>query len=163
MDLKASYHQIRLLPGKEPKTAFQTHIGQFECRVMASGLTRAPNTFLDAMNCTVAPVLHKCALVFFDDILIYSPTFDTHLDHLDVVLQMLQKDQCRVKLSKCAFAQTSIAYLGHIFSGQGVATNPTKIQVVQQRPTPSNAKELRGFLRLARFYRKFVRRFGMIL
>lgn len=72
LDLRADYHQIRLLPGKEPKTAFQTHMGHFEFRVKAFGLTGAPNTFLDAMNTTLAPVLRKCALVFFDDILIYS-------------------------------------------------------------------------------------------
>jgi hypothetical protein len=72
LDLRTGYHQIRLLPGEEPKTTFQTHMGHFEFRVMAFGLTGAPNTFLDAMNTTLAPVLRKCALVSFDDILIYS-------------------------------------------------------------------------------------------
>jgi hypothetical protein len=116
LDLKADYHQIRLRPGEEAKTAFQTHLGQFEFRVKAFGLTGAPNTFLEAMNTTLAPVLRKCALVFFDDILIYSPNFDSHLNHLSSVLHLLRKDQWKVKLSKCEFAQTSIAYLGHIIS-----------------------------------------------
>jgi hypothetical protein len=92
LDLKVGYHQIRLRPGEEPKTAFQTHLGQFEFRVMAFGLTGAPNTFLEAMNTTLAPLLRKCALVFFDDILIYSPNFDSHLNHLSYVLHLLWKD-----------------------------------------------------------------------
>lgn len=162
LDLRAGYHQIRLLPGEEPKTAFQTHMGHFEFRVMAFGLTGAPNTFLDAMNTTLAPVLRKCALVFFDDILIYSPTFESHIAHLNSVLQLLQQDQWKVKLSKCAFAQTSISYLGHIISDHGIATDPAKILVVKEWPIPTSTKELRGFLGLAGFYRKFVRHFGMI-
>lgn len=132
LDLKAGYHQIWLLPREEPKTAFQTHVGHFEFRVMAFGLTGAPNTFFDAMNSTLSLVLRKCALlVFFNDILIYSTTLDQHIIHLESVLQLLRRDQWKVNLSKCAFAQTTIAYLGHIINGQGVATDPTKIQVVQ--------------------------------
>jgi hypothetical protein len=162
LDLKAGYHQIRLLPGEEPKTAFQTHMGHFEFRVMAFGLTGAPNTFLGAMNETLAPVLCKCALVFFDDILIYSTSFEDHLNHLSTVLQLLQTDQWKVNLVKCAFAQTSIFYLGHVISADGVATDPSKILVIQQWPTPVNVKELRSFLGLAGFYRKFVHHFGLI-
>lgn len=98
---------------------------------MAFGLTGAPNTFFDAMNNTLSLVLRKCALlVFFDDILVYSTTtLDQHIIHLESVLQLLRRDQWKVNLSKCAFAQTTIAYLGHIINGQGVATDPTKIQV----------------------------------
>lgn len=129
---------------------------------MAFGLTGAPNTFLSAMNDTLAPVLRRCALVFFDDILVYSPTLEAHLQHLSTVLQLLQQDQWKVKLSKCAFAQTSVSYLGHIISGQGVATDPTKLEVIQHWPTPANTKELRSFLGLAGFYRKFVQHYGII-
>lgn len=93
LDLKAGYHQIRLLPGEEHKTTFQTHLGHFEFWVIVFVLTGAPNTFLEAMNCTLAPVLRKCALIFFSDILVYNPTLDTHIVHLEMVLQLLHKDQ----------------------------------------------------------------------
>ena len=93
LDLKAGYHQIRLAPGEEHKTAFQTHNGHYEFKVMAFGLTGAPATFQRAMNATLAPVLRKYALVFFDDILIYSSSWDDHLRHLASVLDILKKDQ----------------------------------------------------------------------
>lgn len=101
LDLKAGYHQIRLAPGEEFKTAFQTHNGHYEFKVMAFGLTGAPTTFQHTMNASLAPVLRKYALIFFDDILIYSPTYEQHLKHLEEVLAILQRDQWQVKLSKC--------------------------------------------------------------
>jgi hypothetical protein len=162
LDLKAGYHHIRLAPGEEAKTAFQTHNGHYEFRVMAFGLTGAPATFQYAMNATLAPVLRKFALVFFDDILIYSQTYDDHLQHLATVLNILQKDQWQVKLSKCAFAQEKINYLGHVISAEGVATDATKIQSVENWPTPTNLKELRGFLGLTGYYRKFIKHYAII-
>jgi hypothetical protein len=105
LDLKAGYHQIRLAPGEEYKTAFQTHSGHYEFKVMAFGLTGSPPTFQHAMNATLAPVLRKFALVFFDDILVYSSTYTEHLQHLATVLAILQRDKWQVKMSKCAFAQ----------------------------------------------------------
>jgi hypothetical protein len=162
LDLKAGYHQIRLTAGEEHKTAFQTHIGHYEFRVMAFGLTGAPNTFLGAMNDTLKSVLRKCVLVFFDDILIYSQTFEDHLLHLQEVFQLLLNDQWKVKLSKCEFAQNQVVYLGHIISEHGIATDPAKIKVIEQWHPPRNAKELHSFLGLAGFYRKFVRNFGII-
>jgi hypothetical protein len=162
LDLKAGYHQIRLQVGEEHKTAFQTHMGHFEFRVMAFGLTGAPNTFLGAMNETLKPILRKCVLVFFDDILVYSPSFEAHVLHLQTVLQLLKDHQWKVKMSKCEFAKNQVAYLGHVITAQGVATDPEKIKVIENWQTPTNAKELRSFLGLAGFYRKFVKNFGVI-
>ena len=105
LDLTAGYHQIRLKTGEEHKTAFQTHTGQYEFRVMAFGLTGAPATFLKAMNITLGPLLRKCVLVFFDDILIFSRTLEEHIEHVRLVLQLLQRDRWQVKFSKCVFAQ----------------------------------------------------------
>jgi hypothetical protein len=131
LDLKARYHQIRLMPGEEHKTAFQSHSGHYEFKVMAFGLTGAPATFQHAMNASLAPVLRKFSLVFFDDILIYSATYVEHLQHLATVLDILKRDQWQVKCSKCAFAQQRVAYLGHVISGEGVATDETKTQTIK--------------------------------
>jgi hypothetical protein len=101
-------------------------------------------------------------LVFFDDILVYSATFEDHLSPLYSVLELLQADLLKVKLPKCAFVQTKIPYLGHVISQQGVASDTGKISVVAAWPTPNNVKELRSFLGLAEYYKKFVKNFGVI-
>jgi transposase InsO family protein len=162
LDLCAGYHQIRLAPGEEYKTAFHTHSGQLEYKVMSFGLSGAPATFQAAMNTTLQSVLRKHALVFFDDILVYSSTLEQHVDHLQSVLALLRRDKWQVKLSKCSFGQNSLAYLGHIINGDGVATDPSKIKEISNWHTPSCVKELRSFLGLAGYYRKFVCHFGVI-
>lgn len=130
LDLRARFHQILMEPGEEPKTAFQTHLGQYEFKVVAFGLTGAPGTFQGDMNATLALGLRKFVIVFFDDILVYSKTKEEHLIHLQHVFQWLTKDQWKLKFSKCKFAQQSISYLGHVISAQGISTNPTKIQAI---------------------------------
>lgn len=162
LDLTAGYHQILLKSGDEHKTAFQTHSGHYEFRVMAFGLSGAPATFLKAMNTTLAPLLRQCVLVFFDDILVFSRTYAEHLDHLRAVFQLLTRDRWQVKFSKCLFAQQQLKYLGHIISAEGVATDPAKIEAVLKWPPPSSVKELRSFLGLAGYYRRFVRHFGIL-
>jgi transposase InsO family protein len=162
LDLRAGYHQIRLADGEAYKTAFQTHQGHFEYKVMSFGLSGAPATFQRAMNTTLEPLLRKCALVFFDDILVYSPDLDQHMRDLEAVLQLLRKDKWQVKLSKCSFAQEQLSYLGHVISSSGVSTEEDKVCAVRDWVTPSNVKQLRGFLGLAGYYRKFVRHFGII-
>jgi hypothetical protein len=129
---------------------------------MAFGLTGAPGSFQDAMNTTLAPCLRRFVLVFFDDILVYSPDLSTHLDHLRTVFLLLSKDQWKLKLSKCTFARQQLVYLGHVISSAGVSTDPSKIAAIAQWPVPTTVKELRGFLGLARYFRKFVRHFGLI-
>jgi hypothetical protein len=162
LDLRAGYHQIRLRPGEEYKTAFRMHQGHFEFRVMPFGLTNAPATFQGAMNTVLAPLLRRGVLVFLDDILVYSSTIEAHVQHLRQVLQLLQQHGLKAKLSKCTFAQHELSYLGHRISANGVATEHDKIRTVQQWPIPVNLKELRGFLGLAGYYRKFVKNFGVI-
>jgi hypothetical protein len=131
LDLRAGCHQICLAPGEEPKTAFQTHNSHYEFKVMAFGLTGAPATFQHAMNASLAPVLRKFALVFFDDILIYSTTYEDHLKHVEAVLEILRRDKWQAKLSKLEFAQQRLAYLGHVISADGVSTDETKITSIR--------------------------------
>lgn len=162
LDLHSGYHHIRLQPSEEFKTAFSTHAGHYEFKVVPFGLSGAPGTFQGAMNCTLSPLLRRCVIVFFDDILIYSSSYSEHLEHIQQVLTLLAKDQWVVKLKKCQFAKQEIHYLGHVLSAQGVHTDPAKITAVLQWPTPANVHELRGFLGLAGFYRKFIRHLAII-
>jgi hypothetical protein len=114
------------------------------------------------MNVTLAPGLRRFVLVFFDDILVYSRSLEEHVIHLRQVFEWLQRDQWKLKMSKCTFALQSIKYLGHVISGQGVATDPSKVQAVHEWPTSQTVCELRGFLGLVGYYRKFVWRFSII-
>jgi hypothetical protein len=114
------------------------------------------------MNVTLAPLLRRCVLVFFDDILIYSEDFEQHLNHVRLVLELLLIDSWQIKLSKCSFAQNQLTYLGHVISASGVATDPAKIQAVANWSSPTSIKDLRSFLGLAGYYRRFVRNFGLL-
>ena len=136
LDLFAGYHQVRLKEGEEHKTAFSTHSGHFEFKVMAFGLTGAPNTFQQAMNLTLAPLLRKCVIVFFDDILVFSPTYEQHLIDLRKVFELLQSEHWHIKLSKCRFAQQKLSYLGHIISPEGIAMDPAKVEAIVTWPPP---------------------------
>lgn len=162
LDFRAGYHQICIDPADTHKTAFKTHHGLYEFLVMAFGLTNAPATFQSVMNLIFAALLRKGVIVFMDDILIYSATLDQHVSLLQQVFEILRKHKFFIKLSKCSFAQKEIEYLGHTISNLGVATDKSKIAAVQQWPIPKNVKELRGFLGLTGYYRRFIRNYGLI-
>lgn len=116
LDHRVGYHQIRIKEGDEPKTAFQTHSGHFEYRVMPFGLTGAPATFQEFMNHILAPLLRKCVVVFLDDVLVYSSSLELHLQHLKAVFQILSEHHLHLKRSKCLMAQTTLEFLGHVIS-----------------------------------------------
>jgi transposase InsO family protein len=162
LDLRSGYHQVRMRLGDVEKTAFRTHDGLYEFLVMPLGLCNAPATFQALMNDILRPFLRCFVLVFFNDILIYSNSITEHLRHLCTVLTVLLQHQLFVKKSKCDFSVSSISYLAHIISVDGVAMDPEKVRAVTEWPQPRSARAIRGFLGLAGYYRKFIKNFGTI-
>jgi len=123
LDLKSGYFQIRMKVEDVEKTTFKTHQGHYEFLVMPFGLSNAPSTFQSVMNDLFRPYLRKFILVFFDDILVFSPDMKTHVKHLEMVLQLLKFHKFYVNEKKCVFGSTKISYLGHIISSQGVVAD----------------------------------------
>lgn len=162
LDLKSGYHQVRMAPGEKSKTNFKTHNGHFEYLVMPFGLSNSPTTFQALMNHIFKPFLRKFIIIFFDDILIYSKSIPDHVTHLTLAFQTIRDHSLLLNKQKCCFATPRVEYLGHFISADGVATDPSKIRAITSWPLPSTLKQLRGFLGLAGYYRRFNKDFGKI-
>ncbi|XP_073033805.1 uncharacterized protein [Primulina eburnea] len=162
LDLRSGYHQLKVKAEDIPKTAFRTRYGHYKFTVMPFGLTNAPAAFMDLMNRIFKPYLDKFVVVFIDDILVYSPSEEEHGEHLRLTLQTLREKELYAKFKKCEFWLKSVAFLGHIISEQGVSVDPKKVEAIKGWPQPKTVTEVRSFLGLAGYYRKFVEGFSSI-
>nr|GFB09188.1 Ty3/gypsy retrotransposon protein [Tanacetum cinerariifolium] len=162
IDLRAGYLQIRVSREDTQKTAFRTVDGHYEFLVMPFGLSNAPSTFQSAMNDIFRDVLRRFVLVFFDDILVYSPSHEVHYRYLRHVFETLARNRFFAKQSKCIFSITEVHYLGHVISKAGVSTDTEKIKSIQEWPKPTTITGLRGFLGLTGYYRRFVNNYAHI-
>ncbi|GKB76795.1 putative nucleotidyltransferase, ribonuclease H [Tanacetum coccineum] len=161
--LKSGYYQNRIRPGDEWKTAFKTREGLYEWLVMPFGLSNAPSTFKRVMNQLLRPFIGKFVIFYFDDILIYSASFNEHVTHVRQVLTLLRKDSFYAATKKCVFLTPKVLFLGYVVSGDGIHVDESKVAVVQEWPTPTTITEVRSFHDLASFYRRLILNFSSII
>nr|GEX46385.1 putative reverse transcriptase domain-containing protein [Tanacetum cinerariifolium] len=162
INLRTGYHQLRIREEDIPITAFRTRYGHYEFRVMPFDLTNAPVVFMDLMNRVCKPYLDKFVIVFIDDILIYSKDKEEHEEHLKTICELLKREQLYVKFSKCDFWLESVQFLGHVIDSEGVHVDPANIAAIKNWATPTTPTEVRQFLGLAGYYRRFIEGFSLI-
>ncbi|GKC43527.1 putative reverse transcriptase domain-containing protein, partial [Tanacetum coccineum] len=162
LTVKNRYHQLRVREEDIPKTAFRTRYGHYEFQVMPFGLTNAPSVFMDLMNRVCKPYLDKFVIVFIDDILIYSKNKEEHEEHLKLILELLKKEELYAKFSKCEFWIPKVQFLGHVIDSKGIHVDPAKIESIKDWASPKSATEIRQFLGLAGYYRRFIEGFSKI-
>ncbi|GKE42915.1 putative reverse transcriptase domain-containing protein [Tanacetum coccineum] len=162
IDLRFGYHQLRVQNDDISKTAFRTRYGHFEFMVMPFGLTNAPVVFMDLINRVCKPYLDKFIILFIDDILVYSKKKEDHENHLRLMLDLLRKEKLYAKFSKCEFWLQEVHFLRHVVNHDGIHVDPSKIKAVKSWKAPTTPSEVRSFLRLARYYRRFIENFSKI-
>ena len=156
IDLRSGYYHLRVKGEDILKTAFHTRYGHYEFLVMPFSLTTAPATFMDLMNRFFKPYLDQFVVVFIDDILVYSKNKEEHEKHLHVVLQTLKERQLFAKLKKCEFWLDKISFLGHVVSKDGISVDLDKVEAVLSWKRPTTVFEVRSFLGMAGYYRRFI-------
>ncbi|KAM0712543.1 hypothetical protein Q7P37_011640 [Cladosporium fusiforme] len=161
-DIPGAYNRIRIKEGEEWKTAFRTRFGLFEYLVMPFGLTNAPATFQAYINNVLRKYLDVFVVVYLDDILVYSKTYEDHVQHVRKVLQALKDADMRIKPEKTEFHKSEIKFLGYVVSREGLKMDKGKIEAVTSWPKPTTVKEVQSFLGFANFYRQFIQDYSRI-
>ncbi|GKA94440.1 putative reverse transcriptase domain-containing protein [Tanacetum coccineum] len=156
IDLRSGYHHLCIREEDIPITAFQTRYGHYEFQVIPFGLTNTSAVFMDLMNRVCKPYLDKFVIVFIDDILIYSKNKEEHEEYLKIILHLLKEEKLYAKFSKCNFWLDSVQFLGHVIDSKGVHVDPAKIEAIKNWAAPSTPTEVRQFLGLAGYYRRFI-------
>ncbi|GFS96554.1 retrovirus-related Pol polyprotein from transposon 412 [Trichonephila clavipes] len=162
LDLKSGYWQVEIHPEDREKTAFTSGQGLWQFKVMPFGLCNAPATFERLMETVLKGLTFEACLIYLDDVIIGGRTFEEHLQNIRKVLSKLSDANLKLNPSKCKFFQKEVNYLGHIISAEGVRTDPEKVSAVKNWKRPENLRELRSFLGLCTYYRKFVKGFSNI-
>jgi hypothetical protein len=161
-DIPGAYNRIRIKEGEEWKTAFRTRFGHYEYMVMPFGLTNAPATWQAFINNVLREHLDVFVVVYLDDILVYSRTYEEHVGHVRKVLQKLKDANLRIKPQKSEFHKQEVLFLGYVVSKDGLKMDDKKVQVVREWPTPTTVKEVQSFLGFANFYRRFIAHYSRI-
>ena len=162
LDLASGYWQVEVREEDKEKTAFTSPQGHFEFQVMPFGLCNAPATFQRLMEYVLAGLQWEHCLIYLDDIIVFSSTFEEHIEKLTKVFQRLREGGLKLKPKKCFFAKSSVKYLGHIVSQRGLEPDPEKIKAVTEYPRPQSASALCSFLGLAGYYRRFISGFSSV-
>ena len=157
LDLRSGYYQVRIAEGDEPKTTCVTRYGSYEFLVMPFGLTNAPATFCTLMNKIFHPYLDKFVVVYLDDIVIYSNTLKEHVEHLRKVFKILRQNELYVKKEKCSFAKEEVSFLGHRIRDGKLMMDNSKVKAIQEWDPPTKVPQLRSFLGLVNYYRRFIK------
>lgn len=162
LDLASGFHQIEIDPKDIQKTAFTVENGHFEFVRMPFGLKNAPSTFQRVMDNILLGIQNERCLVYMDDIIVYSATIHDHLSRLTDVFKRLRNANLKIQPDKCEFLRKEVAYLGHVITKDGVKPNPSKVDSILNFPQPKNQKDIKSFLGLAGYYRRFISNFAKV-
>lgn len=162
IDLASGFHQIQMSAPDIEKTAFSTEQGHFEFTRMPFGLKNAPSTFQRVMNDVFKDLIGKICFIYMDDILVFSNTIEQHLSNLETIFQVLRIHNLKIEPDKCNYLTKEVIFLGHLLTPDGIKPDSNKIKSILNFPTPKNEKELKSFLGLFGYYRKFVKNFAEI-